>query len=298
MHASPKPSGVDAGTFAVVMATGIVSLAAAFESWSLLSDGLFVLAGAIWLVLAATLARRLLRDRSRRPRPHSFAVVAATGVLGARVSLAGHDGLAFACWCLAVVFWVVLVVRRPRWNDVRGSSLLVVVGTQSLAVLAALLVPRFGTGLRDVAVFAWALGLALYAPVIVAVARHTNRRRRFTPDLWIAMGALAITTLAGSELVLAAPTFRALRPIDLVTWAVATTLIVPLALTELRVRSFGYEASRWSFVFPLGMYSVASRALASAGGGAWPDALGHVFFPIAVAAWAVVAVGSLTATTV
>lgn len=289
MRAVFKPSGLDAGAFAFVMATGIVSVAAALESLSLLSDALFALACAAWIVFVAVAIRA---PAPGRPRIEAFAAVAATAVLGARLVLFRDDELALCLWFLAVLVWAALVARRPTWGEARGSSLLLVVGTESLAVLGALLAPRFGVVLRDAALVAWVLGLALYLPVVSLVA---YRRGRFAPDIWIAMGALAIATLAGSELVLASRALHALRVVDEITWVVATLLIVPLAVCELRLRDWRYEAARWAFVFPLGMYVVASRTLARAGGGGWPDALSRVFLPIAIAAWVLVGLSWIVA---
>jgi tellurite resistance protein TehA-like permease len=113
------------------------------------------------------------------------------------------------------------------------------------------------------------------------------------------MGALAIATLAGSELLLGARTLHSLHQarnwlpdLDLATWALGSALIIPLVAAELRTRSrWRYDASRWSFVFPLGMYAVASRTLAQADKLALLRDVGHVFFVIALAAWSLVALG-------
>jgi type IV secretory pathway TrbL component len=66
--------------------------------------------------------------------------VAATVVLGARFVLAHELGLAL--WVLALLLWIVLVVRRPTIREPVSGSLLVVVAPESLAVLAAFLAPR------------------------------------------------------------------------------------------------------------------------------------------------------------
>ena len=272
------------------MATGIVSVAARFQGLPVLSDVLLAVAVLGWLALSAAACPRLLR----RPRLESFAFVAATGVLGARLSFAGHDLVALALWALAIAGWIVLLARRPHLTRADGGWFLVVVGTESLAVLASPLALRFGDELLPAALVWWALGLVLYPVVAAAIAVELRRRARFGPDLWITMGALAIVTLAGTELldaVRAAHSLGAFRPVlrdvDIVTWATASAWIAPLLAAEARNRAgWHYRSSRWSFVFPLGMYAVATQTLGSVAHlGPLAD-LAHVFFTGALLAWA------------
>jgi tellurite resistance protein TehA-like permease len=281
------------------MATGIVSIAASVQGLPIFSDALLALACAGWIVLAAATSWRMLASQRRRPRLQSFALVAATAVVGARFALAGERELALALWCLALLLWLGLLVRRPTIAEPVGGSLLTVVAIESLALLAALLAPHWTTALLFVAVVAWALGLVLYPLLTGAISLALYRRTRFAPDLWIVMGALAVATLAGTELLLgtrALPTLHQLRrvlpDIDLVTWSLASALIVPLLAAELRERGgWRYEASRWSFVFPLGMYAVARQALGDADKLPPLSGIGRAFFAIAAVAWALALLG-------
>jgi tellurite resistance protein TehA-like permease len=274
------------------MATGIVSIAAAAEGLAIVSNTCLAFAISAWIVLAGAVFPRALRTL-RRPRLQSFALVASTAVIGTRIALAGDETPALALWSLALLFYVLLLFRRPSAADVGGGSLLIVVATESLAVLAALLALHSTAGLLVVALVAWALGLGLYPPLTAAIVSALLRRPRFAPELWIVMGALAIATLAGAELLLASrvlralPGFRdALLTVDLTTWSLASSLIVPLLAAELRSRgAWRYDPSRWSFVFPLAMYSVATRTLAQADMLAPINRIGTVFFAFALAAW-------------
>jgi tellurite resistance protein TehA-like permease len=103
------------------------------------------------------------------------------------------------------------------------------------------------------------------------------------------MGALAITTLAAAELLLDRGALAA--DVALATWAAASAAIPFLVLTELRVRQWRYDLARWSFVFPLGMYGVASSVLGGADGLPGLRTTGTVFFWIALAAWTLTAAG-------
>jgi tellurite resistance protein TehA-like permease len=289
---------LDAGAFAFVMATGIVSVAASAEGLAIVSDALLVFAISAWIGLASVVFPRAVRT-PRRPRLQSFALVASTAVIGARFALTGDDTPALALWSLALLCYGVLVLSRPSTGDPSGGSLLIVVATESLAVLAALLAPHSTAALLVAALLAWTLGLCLYPLLTAAIVLALYRRPRFAPELWIVMGALAVATLAGAELLLATRTLRALPElrsvllnVDLTTWSLASSLIVPLLLAEVRSRgSWRYDASRWSFVFPLGMYAVATKTLAQADALPPLNRLGTVFSALALAAWLVVLAG-------
>jgi tellurite resistance protein TehA-like permease len=269
--------GVDAGAFAVVMATGILGVGARLEGIAPLADVLLACACAVWLVLGLVLGPRSVR---------SFAVVAGTAVIGADFLLAGEGDLGLALWSLAAALWlaVAFAIRREA-----TTSLLWIVATESLAVLAAALDRRDVVPFRSIAIVLWALGLALYPLVAGRVVLNALDERRFSPTLWIVMGALAITTLAAAELLL---DHRALdSDLALATWIAASAAIPLLAVAELRAKRWGYEVARWSFVFPLGMYGVASRVLGSADGVSGLRTVGTVFFWLALAAWLVTAAG-------
>jgi len=291
------PNGVDAGAFTFVMATGIVSIAAATEGLAILSDTLLACAIAGWFALAWAVFPRAVRTIAR-PRLQSFALVAGTAVIGARFALAGEQTVALALWSLALLFYILLVAGRPAIAAPVGSSLLFVVATESLALLAALLAPST-VGLLDFGLATWAFGLCLYPLLAAAIVLRLRRPPRFAPDLWIVMGALAIATLAGADLLLAARALQALHvldrllpDVDLATWSLASCLIIPLVAAEVQNRGeWRNGPSRWSFVFPLGMYAVATKTLAQADTLPPLSRAGTVFFAVAVAAWVVVLVG-------
>jgi tellurite resistance protein TehA-like permease len=292
-------SDLDAGAFAFVMATGIVSIAAALEGFPALADALLGCACLAWLMLAVVVARRTLRNPDRRPRLQSFAIVAATAVLGARITLAGKPGPGLTLWALALLLWIGLAARRPTVREPVGGSLLLVVATQSLAVLAALLAPRWTPALLVVALASWALGLVLYPIVLGSIVVALSRRWAFAPDLWIVMGAAAISTLAASELLLglrALDTLSALKAalpdVDLAIWSLASVLVVPLLAADLTSPAgWRYSASRWSSVFPLGMYAAASSQLGKADGSQLLTGVGRAFFVVAFVVWGLALLG-------
>ena len=293
-----RHGGLDAGAFSFVMAAGIVSIAAFIYRFFALSDVLLVAACAAWIVLAVIVSVRTANSPRRRPRVQSFALVAATAVVGARFALTGNATLALVLWSVAALLWLALIVQCPAIER-SGGSLLAVVAPESLAVLAALLAHREAAVFVDVSLAGWLLGLVAYPFVAWRIALDLRDRLKLAPDLWVAMGALAIATLAGAELTLAARErqmlsglARALPDIALATWSLASRLFVPLAALDMRARAgWRYSAERWSFVFPLGMYAVASSALARADELSFLSTVGRVVFFVALAMWALTLLG-------
>jgi tellurite resistance protein TehA-like permease len=96
------------------------------------------------------------------------------------------------------------------------------------------------------------------------------------PPYWINMGAVAISTLAGSLLVLEAPRSALLaellpflKGLTLLFWATATwwiPMLVILGVWRHGVERFPlrYDPLYWGAVFPLGMYTAATWRLSQA----------------------------------
>lgn len=105
------------GYFALVMATGIISVGMKLEGFQLISTGLLVICGAAFVVLLALSCwrfvgyRQAIDDDFKDPRRGFgfLTFVAGTNVLGVRLGLGGHQYatavlLAVAgtvCWCSA-----------------------------------------------------------------------------------------------------------------------------------------------------------------------------------------------------
>lgn len=148
------------GHFALVMATGIVSLAAQTQGMRVVAQGLLWLNVAAYCLLAClTLARlalrpaELIREVTHHARGVNFlTMVAGTCVLGAQfASLTSWGRLALALWYVSLALWVVLTytylvsvtVREPKptlEEGISGGWLLLVVSTESLCVLGTLVI--------------------------------------------------------------------------------------------------------------------------------------------------------------
>lgn len=310
MRLRPAPD-----VFAAVMATGILSVAARNHHYHWLSDSLGVLttAGLLVLVLLA-LARRPpwdLRDPDVTLRLFTF--VAACAVLDSR--LVAHPMVVRGLGMVALAAWLVLVGLSVRnmaardWTALRGRAHgaweLASVGTSGLAIISAQVAWHTGDrGWLAGAVGVWTLAIFIYVLMAWLILWRTVIERTdqagFEPDDWILMGAMAIATLAGDTIVAVAPGWLAgpVRAVTVVTWAVATGWIPPLIYFVLhrvnrRPSVLQFTGVWWALVFPLGMYSVATDAMAAELRVPALATVSLVFFWNALTVWLIVAVAGL-----
>jgi hypothetical protein len=210
-----------------VMGTGIVSLDLHHAGWETLSRVFFVIAAVAWIAL--TLRGELWTQ---------LAGVPATSVLATRAALLGATA---AGWALLGLAAALLAWRRrdlappPRAS---GGDLLGVVALQSLAIVCGTLHVRW-LGLIPAA-----LGLGLYGATIARFA--LGELLRGAGDQWIAGGALAISGEACAKL--------SLHTVGVVLWIAALAWLPGLIAGELAHPRVGSPSTRWSTVFPIGMY--------------------------------------------
>ncbi|MBO0734554.1 MAG: tellurite resistance/C4-dicarboxylate transporter family protein [Methylocapsa sp.] len=283
------------------MATGIVSNALFLEDYRRLSAALFRLNAAAYPWLAILLILRALRfpgavwsDLVDTRRVFSFfSLIAANGVFGGGLCLRGVHVEALELWLLSLPVWAVLIYfsfglfifrnSARLANVIEGGWLFAIVATESLAILGALIAPQTGSFCRAVFVLVhllWGLGAGLYGIYVTLLSYRLFyievSPNDLTPVLWVVMGAAAISTNAGSNLLLTNSPFAslaALRPfiegVTLVLWAWASfwiPLLVLFGIWKHAVRRLplSYSPMLWGIVFPLGMFSVASLRLSLA----------------------------------
>jgi tellurite resistance protein TehA-like permease len=313
-------------SFALVMATGIVSIAARLQGWQMLANVLFAFNVAAWIGLCVLTALRLARHRDRMLQdlhdhlrgPGFFTVVAGTAVLGSQFAIFEVSlGAALVLAAAAVALWFVLTYaifaaltlkedKPPLDKGINGGWLLAVVATQSLAVLAALLAGRlpqpWRLELNFFALSMWLWGGMLYTWMMSLIFyRYTFFRLApddLTPPYWINMGAMAISTLAGAQLIANAPDapfLVALAPFlkgfTVLYWATGTwwiPMLLVLGVWRYVVKRFPvrYNALYWGAVFPLGMYSAATHRMAQVLQLDFLGGIAPVFLVVALAAWA------------
>jgi tellurite resistance protein TehA-like permease len=320
------------GSFAVVMATGVISNALFIDGSHGFSD-LLLRANALaflWLAILTTLRAvrfpRALWSDLINPRLvfTFFTLVAGSNVLGESLDLRGLAAAAFYLWLFALVVWFVLIylsfavlmfLNAEHGADViHGGWLLAIVGTESLAVLGtavALSTDSIRPAVFVLAHMLWGVGLGLYAVYmtlfIYRIFFFEIEPDDVTPALWVIMGAAAISANAGSALILTNTDMRFLQVmlpfvdgVTLIIWAWATFWIPVLLLFGIwkhwvRGVPLTYTPLLWSIVFPLGMYSVATVRLSLASSVPGLQQVSHAMLWIAVAAWAV-GIAALAAT--
>ncbi|MFF4273047.1 tellurite resistance/C4-dicarboxylate transporter family protein [Streptomyces sp. NPDC001536] len=292
---------------AAVMATGIVSVGLHLADHETLSRIALALAGVGWVALAADFGARLLWDRARwvaeAETPGALTAVAATAVLGTRLSALGWQRLAEGLLALAALLWPVLIVLVvAHWTRrMPGAVFLACVATQGLAVLGATLASAESTAwLAHAALVLFWLGLVLYG---LALAHFDPRQvTAGAGDHWVAGGALAISALAGSKLVAAdsAPLYLwndddsgVLRAVTVALLVLDLAWYVVLLVAEALWPRPRYDVRRWATVFPMGMTAAATLSVAAALDVSWLRTPGQVLLWIAVAAWVAVAAGAV-----
>ncbi|MFJ6699448.1 tellurite resistance/C4-dicarboxylate transporter family protein [Streptomyces sp. NPDC091272] len=292
---------------AVVMASAILSVGLHLLGARWASAVLFCLGLGAWSVLAAVFGRHLLYERNKwrqeADTPPALTTVAATAVLGTRIALFGNQPLSVTLLCASVLLWPLLMVHVLRhWeHKVPGAAYLVCVATQAIVVLACVVAGAAGMRwLLWPALAFFADGLVLYALVLRRFDLH--QLRTGAGDHWIVSGAMAVSALAGSKLVVVTagtqPSWQgvlhsSLRVITLAALGVALFWYAVLLLCELRWPRPHYDVRRWSTVFPLAMTAVAALSTAGALGipGLWT--LGEVLYWPALSVFVVVAVGAV-----
>jgi tellurite resistance protein TehA-like permease len=318
------------GYFALVMATGIISIACFLLEMKTISLVLLVINivayVALWLLLLSRLLfffPRVKTDIQDHVRgPGFFTVVAGTCVLGsALLIVVDRYQPAMVLWLAGISLWIVIMytfftavtVRENKPSiegGLNGGWLLAVVATQSISVLGTLLAARMIDYREPILFFTFCmflLGCMLYLPLITLIFYRFTfvnvTMASLTPPYWINMGAVAITTLAGARLIIAAPGSPLLNEITpflkgftLFFWAAATwwiPLLLALGFWRHVYRGFPlkYDPQYWGMVFPFGMYTVCTFQLSRAINFPLLLVIPRYFIYLALAGWIVVSLG-------
>jgi tellurite resistance protein TehA-like permease len=318
--------------FAMVMATGIVSIAAKLMRFDALAWALLFISvpayTALWLltlIRVVRFPREVLSDLIDHQRGVGFfTIVAATSVLGSQlVTLLQAYRVGAVLWVVTLALWATLVyavftgltvkeTKPPLDQGISGGWLVAVVATESVSTLASVIAPAFAEFtevLLFISLIFWLAGGMLYIWLISLIFyRYTFYKfspSDLMPPYWINMGAMAISTLGGTLLIAhqqSSPLLMRLGPFllgfTLFFWATATWWIPMLLILGYwrhvyRRFPLTYNPLYWGAVFPLGMYTVCTYRLAVVADLRFLMVVPRVFVFAAIAAWAAAFLGLL-----
>lgn len=310
--------------FALVMATGIVSVGCHFLELNALSMVLFYLNQVQYLILLLMLLLRLTlyftdvkRDLTTDiTGPGFLTFVAGSCVLGIQYCLlAKLFELGLMLWMISLVGWlfigytfltiITIKERKPSLPDsLNGGWLLFTVSTQGIAILGVQLIGHLAIPIAlhlFITLAAFFLGLFFYLLLISLVffrlAFDPLSAKEFTPPYWVMMGAAAISALSGAILVLTIPKYPffsdlvpVVKGLTLMLWVVASWWIPLLAVVEIwryfyKKFPLRYTAANWDTAFTLGMYTVCTFQLSNALHSYFLSAIYNVFIFISLLVW-------------
>jgi tellurite resistance protein TehA-like permease len=193
---------------------------------------------------------------------------------------------------------------------INGAWLIAAVATQSISVLGTLLSSYVSNG-RDIILFytlsMFLLGCMLYLNIITLIFyRFTFLEFKYaalTPPYWINMGAVAIATLAGSNLMLHADNWPFL--VDLMpflkgftlffwitgTWWIPLLFILMIWKYIYHHAPLKYDPNFWGMAFPLAMYTTCTFQLSKALSLPFLMVIPKVMVFVAIAAWVFILLG-------
>lgn len=310
--------------FALVMSTGIVSVASHVLGYEAISNALFWINVSAYILLFVLYTLRVCfffsqfrEDLSSHAKgPGLLTIVAASCILGVQFALLKQRfPAAIILWIFSLVVWLLLVysfvvlifIKKEKPSPetgISGAWLLLVVSSQSIAVLGTQLAPHLLADVQPAFFLTtsfYLLGFLLYIILITIIiyrlAFYPLKAEEFNPTYWIDMGAAAISTVAGTTLVKSigglapfASFVPVLHVVNLLAWASATwwiPIVVVLEIWRQRQIPLNYNPGYWSMVFPLGMYTLATFRLSESMQLPFLQGLSRWFIFVAWIAWGV-----------
>jgi tellurite resistance protein TehA-like permease len=319
------------GYFALVMATGIVSIGAFLYNMRYLASALLIANIVFYIILWIVLIFRIIKypadikkDIISSSRGVTFlTIVAANNVLGNQFALmTSYQDIAIYLWEFGLGLWaiilynffIVLTIKEPKQGidiSLSGAWLLIVVATESVSVLGALVAHEMVN--KDVIIFisfcAFMIGgmhYMVFISLIIYKWLFTSMKAELlTPPYWINMGAVAIITLAGSRILMFTDNHQWLTGVQyflsgfiiffwaFATWWIPILFLLPIWRHVIQKVPVKYDPQYWSLVFPAGMYTVATFNLSKALHLPFILSISNIFIYFSLAAWGIVFIGMI-----
>ncbi|MDR4496803.1 MAG: tellurite resistance/C4-dicarboxylate transporter family protein [Candidatus Scalindua sp.] len=319
--------------FAMVMSTGIISIASKFLGFTGIAHALFYINIIAYTILLPFQILRvfmywdnLYKDLCN-PKLSLvfFTTVAATNVLGAQfITIVNQPEIAKIFWYFGIFLWVtvslfsfsILFIKCEEGPEsvIHGGWLIATVGTQSVAVLGAALASQFvsnGSFVMFSSLVWWMIGAFLYLILITLLFYRLVffklAPEALIPPYWINMGAIAITTLAGSIISINIPNIGGIfddfsifvKGFTLFFWSFGTwwiPLLIILGIWKFIVRKtpYKYTPLDWGMVFPLGMYTACTFKLSQALQIPFISNISQYFIYLAYVAWIITFIGMIS----
>lgn len=330
-HLHTGVSSLSPDYFSLVMATGIVSIAAHIFHYVLFSQILFYLNIAAYVALCILFGAQII-FYWKRFRSHFFnleknmgflSFVAANCILGSQFIAISHNysaGIIFLS--IGIASWIFLIYSlfavhiekryKPSLKVISGMWLLIVVSTQAISVLSIQLAEYLPIPYEGVLFFSlimFLIGCMFYIILITLILYRLLffevRAQNMKTPYWISMGADAITVLAGASLLTIASKWPLLidllpflKGLTLLFWAIGTwwiPLMILLGIWRHIIKKIPvkYVSHYWGMVFPLGMYTVCTVKLSHVLQLPFLMPIPSVFVIISLSTWALVFIGML-----
>ena len=319
--------------FALVMATGIISIGTFLMEMKWIAEALFFLNNIFYIILWIFTILRMMwyfslvkKDLTNHLSGTGFfTTVAGTCVLGIQYILMYEQlHIALSLLIFGILLWLFLTYTifttlttqqdKPTLDKgITGGWLTAIVATQSVSILSALIASHIKQPYRiEINFFAlsmWLWGGMFYIWMISLIFyRYTFFK--FSPDdlappYWINMGAMAISALGGSVLIINAPDAPLLQSMlpflkgfTVFYWATGTWWIPMLIILAIwwhvyKKYPLKYDPLYWGAVFPQGMYAVCTFRMAKALHIPFLHYLYQAFIYIALCAWIITFTGLL-----
>ncbi len=318
------------GYFSLVMSTGIISIAAVFIGIKPVGRLFFqfnlIAYGALCLLTILRSFRylpNLIADMMNYTHGAGFlTTVAGTCILGSQfVIVEGNVTAGLFFLLLGALLWgflfytfffamIIHPVKPASGEGINGTWLIAVVATQSVSILGIIVAKDFPAFKETFLCFSLALyllGCFLYFLTITLIVYRLLQlplsATQFSPPYWINMGAAAITTLAGAQLIVQEPNWLLvaemlpfLKACTFFSWVTATWWIPLLIILEFWRHLYKrvhvqYHSDYWDMVFPLGMYSACTSQLSHAIAIPFFYTIAYYFFFAALLLWVLVFAG-------